>query len=469
MRSLITRLYKSAVVWSFMATLLRVGMGVFVLPLILRKMPPEQLGLWYVFGTIGGFAALLDLGFDATMTRMASYAWSGASKFVAFGVHKEEPADDGERGPNRALLGELVATLRAYYFWIGLAMLLLLSIGGGIWVWKVTAAMPSPGNMRVAWLVYAAGSSLNFISGRWPSLVTGIGRVRECQRLSLISLLTYYVFSISGLMAGVGIWALILGFLAMGAVMRTLGKHVFLSFATLPGGLPGARLHKEIFAAIWPNAWRMGLMSVGAFMITQSNTLVCSAFLGLKTTASYGISFQLVTMLVGVSSIWVTVKLPEFNQLRVQGRNNDIAAIFVNRLRISVLFYVTGALGLIFLGPKVLALIGTKTTLIPPAALAVLALIQFLEMHHSHYAALVLSENRNPFLKPALISGGCIIAASVILTPRLGIWGMLLSTGVVQACYNNWWPVKRALKGLEMDFGTYLGYLFSLPRSWKTR
>jgi len=465
MKPLFHRIFQSAVAWTFLATLLRVGSSIFVLPLILRKMPPEQLGLWYVFGTIGGFASLLDFGFEPTITRMASYAWAGSSRIIAFGIHKDE---HGCSEPNRPLLNDLVATLKAYYFWVGLAVLALLTLGGGLWVWKVTATISAATDLRLAWLVYAVGCCLNFISGRWPALLTGVGAVRESQHIGIASLLCYYTIAVSGLLAGAGIWALVLGVIGMGFLARALGKRTFRKIAVLPGGLPKAKLHRELFSAIWPNAWRMGIVSFGAFLIVQSNTLVCSAFLGLKETASYGISLQLVAMLVNLSNVWVSVKMPLINQLRVQGRSKEIATLFASRLRLTIYSYLTGVFCILFLAPVVLHALGSKTELLPLAPLALLALIQLLEMHHSHYAGLVLSENQNPFLKPALISGIAVVFLSVLLTPRLGVWGMLISTGLVQACYNNWWPVKRAVQGLGMGFSYYLRHhLFSFSL-WKT-
>jgi len=98
--------------------------------------------------------------------------------------------------------------------------------------------------------------------------------------------------------------------------------------------------------------------------------------------------------------------------------------------------------------------------------LTALTAIQFLEMHHSLYGQLVLTENRNPFLRPALISGGAIAVLSVLLTPRLGIWGMLLSTGFVQACFNNWWPIGRAIRGLDLTVRGYARYFFSFSCHW---
>jgi O-antigen/teichoic acid export membrane protein len=465
MKTLFQRVHRSAVAWSFVATLLRVGASVFVLPLVLRKMPSDQLGLWYVFGTIGGMASLLDLGFEYTIARVASYAWGGANKLVAFGFHEEDSARINAR-PNLLLLRDLVATLKAYYFYVGLGVLVLLALGGSIWIWIATKDIASANTLRAAWLVYAFGCCLNFITGRWPALLSGIGAMREAQFVSILSLTTYYLLAVGGLLAGLGIWALVLGFLGMGFVMRGLGQRFFKESAGLPQGLPAAHFHREIFEAVWPNAWRTGVVALGAFLIVQSNTLVCSVYLGLKTTASYGISFQLVAMLFGLCNVWILVKMPVINRLRVQGRNDEIVNLFVRRMRLTILSYVSGALVIVFLAPPALHLLGSKTPLIPWEQLAVLAFIRFLELHHSLYAGLVLSENHNPFLKTALYSGVAIVICSVLLTPVYGVWGMLMSAGLIQLCYSNWWPVLRALRGLGLRPADYFIHHFLSPKAW---
>jgi O-antigen/teichoic acid export membrane protein len=439
---------------------LRVGANIFVLPLILHKLPPEHLGLWYIFGAIGGFASLLDFGFEPTISRMASYAWGGATLFVAFGIHREEDTEMGTSRPNLPLLSHLVATLRAYYLGVGVAILVLLGVGGGFWIWLQTEHLADATSLRLAWLIYAVGCCLNFISGRWPALLTGINALKEGQYITILSSLVYYIVAVAGLLAGYGIWALVLATIGMGWVLRSVGRHYFHRLA-LPGGLPGAHFHRDIFSAVWPNAWRMGLVSVGSFLATKSITLICGAFLGLKTTASYGISFQLVSLLGSLSAVWVQVKIPMINQLRLQNQNEQIVKIFVSRLWLFILSYLAGTLAILFLAPEALRGIGSKTSLLSFWPLAVFTLIKFLEMHQWLYAQLVLSENYNPFLKPSLISGVATVLLGVLLTPNLGVWGLLISEGLVQACYNNWWPVLRALRGLKLDPGRYFLRFFS--------
>jgi hypothetical protein len=117
-----------------------------------------------------------------------------------------------------------------------------------------------------------------------------------------------------------------------------------------------------------------------------------------------------------------------------------IPAIFRPRLGLALFTFAAGALVLLAFGGPLLAMLNTQTQLLPASLLATLLLIQLLELHHSLYGELVYTENVNPFVKPALISGVAIIILSVLLTPRLGVWGMLLATGLVQLCFNNWWP-----------------------------
>ena len=462
-----TRLFRraaqSAVAWSFAATALRFGSALFVLPLTLRHIPPEELGLWYVFLSLGALASLLDFGFAPAVVRSSGYLWAGARKLLPFGIEsaplaeavaapQEEPRSSG---PNTVLLARLVATLRVYYAITAAFVLALLAFAGGAWVWHKSAALADAGSIRTAFIVYAFGVSLNFANSLWLYLLAGVNGVRQSQQITVVALLTYYAIAVTGLLMGLRLWALVIAIVAMGVLERLLGRTVFRRLAPLPKG----EFDRSLLRALWPNAWRTGAVTLGAYMIVQANTLICSAFLDLRTTASYGLSMQAVTLLVGVSTVWVGVKWPLINELRARGALERVATIFRNRIMLAIATYAAGGIALILAGPALLGLLKARTEFLPLALLATLTLIQFLEMHHSLYAGLVYSENMNPFLKPALISGVLIVAFSVVLTPRLGVWGLLLSTGLVQLCYNNWWPVLRGIRGLgDAGRGYWAGF-----------
>ena len=177
---------------------------------------------------------------------------------------------------------------------------------------------------------------------------------------------------------------------------------------------------------------------------------------------------QAVTLLVGVSSVWVAVKFPLIAQLRSQGRLDEIAHLFRQRIALAILTYLFGAFVLFFFGHWVLTLLHTKTQFLPAPLLATMLLIYLLEAHHSLYASLVFSENVNPFVVPAIISGTAIVTLSVLLTPKIGIWGMFLSQGIVQLSFNNWWPVVRGIRGLSVSPRAYWASFLQLAPGGRT-
>lgn len=447
LRQLVARLTKSAVIWSFTAVALRLASTILLLPLILRRIPPEHLGLWYIFLALGAVAALVDFGFAPTVSRVTAYAWAGAAELNPLGPPAAVLAT-GDSQPNYILLSRLIGTLRAYYRYVGLLLITVMGVGGGAWVWHKTASLPEANSLRIAWCVYALGACTTFMNSLWSDLLIGINGVRQSQLLMVVGQIGFYVIAITGLLLGAGIWALVLGNVVSAVTTRLLFRAAFVRLAHWTDKLPKPQIDRSIVAAMWPTAWRTGLVTIAGYSIVQANTIICSAFLDLKTTASYGLSVQLITTLVGVSSVWLQVKFPLINQLRAQGRLDAIVPLFINRMHLAIVTFAAGAVLSVWLLPTLLRMMAARTEVLPRDMLIVFFIVQFLEMHHSLYGGLVYTEHRNPFLLPAAISGVLIVSTSILLTPRIGVWGLILSAGLVQLCFNNWWAVLRAIRGL---------------------
>ena len=215
---------------------------------------------------------------------------------------------------------------------------------------------------------------------------------------------------------------------------------------------------------LWPNGWRVAAVSGGGYLTSQANTLICATFLSLKTTASYGLTLQVVTLVSAISAAWVTVNVPFINRLRAQNRNEDIARMFATRVRYAMGTYLLGATVVVLIGSRMLDFVHSKTHCIAMTPMLLLIASGFLDMHQYLYSSLVMSENHNPFVRPALISGGCAIGLSCVLTPRYGLVGMILSMLIVQSAFNYWWTVWRGVKGLNIEPARYWKNFFGLQR-----
>ncbi len=455
------RISRSALVWSFSATATRAAAGLLILPLVARVIPSEHLGLWYIFVSFQGIVTLFDVGFNPAVTRAAGYIWAGARHLTGLGIDPSARPDEHEE-PNYRLLSELIATMRAYYLAFAAVAGLVMFFAGGYWIIEKTQGLPQASSLRFAYAVFSCGVILNAMGDLWPALLAGINAVRESEKLLFGSILINYSIVAIGILSGLGLWALVLGTLCSGLFLRISGRYTLLRIL-------GARFDRTqratlaLVKTLWPMAWRTGTVTVGTFLVLSANTLICSAFLSLETTASYGLTLNLINIITYVSIIITQIKVPLVNQLRLRGENSRIIDLWIERTRLSVFVYCLGAIFLVVLGNPLLHLIDARTELLPPAQLAVFLLILGLIMHHILYAFLVVSENRNPFVIPALASGAATLVLSLLLTPHFGIWGMLIAQGSVQLSFNNWWTVWRAIRGLEISGAEYWRRYFRKP------
>lgn len=470
MKELTKRLLHSAVFWNYLTVALRSGAAILLLPLLLRKLSPDELGLWYVFLSLAGIGALLDLGFGNSLNRSAGYLWAGASRLLPVGVDANARGEAGQTGakPNFELLGCLVATMRGFYMLMGLGLFLMLEAGGGAWIWYKSTGLEHAQNIRAAWAVFAFGCALNTIGSLWPNLLTGINGVRQAQKVFLVALVANYVFSIGGLLLGLGLWGPVSGQVVMGLLNRLLGRAAFLRLAGKELVYTGRKIDFTLLRTLWPNSWRVGAVTIGIYLVIFTNTLMASVFLDLSQTASFGLSMQMSLFIAQISSVWVLVKMPLFNQLRQRGEGQAIQQTFFSRVWLFVLIYVSGSVALCYLGDWLLVnVLHARTAMLPVPQRALLLLVIGLEAHQSLYRELVLTANVNPFVRPMLLTAAASLTLICVLAPELGVWGLIIAPGLAQLLFNNWWIVLTGVKTLGLGareyVGAFLQSLFKLP------
>ena len=240
-----------------------------------------------MFLSLQGIASLFDLGFSPTVTRAAGYLWGGAKELRKFGVASVEDNRDHPE-PNYRLLSGLVATMRLDYRVFGITSGAVMLLAGGTWIWLKTEHLPDAGSLRLCYAVFVFGGFLNATGDLWPALLSGINGVRAAQKILVGSAFINLVVIVGGLLANLGIWSLVFATMGAGLFIRLAGRLAF--FETATSNLDRySRPNLHLIATLWPTAWRTGLVSLGAFLILSANTLICSAFLGLKSTASYGL------------------------------------------------------------------------------------------------------------------------------------------------------------------------------------
>lgn len=416
------------------------------LPLALRVLPPEQLGLYYTLVAVAGAALLLDMGIGAAITRSAGYAMAGASTILPWGV---APPPANPNGPNDALLSDLIEVSAWFYRGAALLAFVVLLLPGTLYAESLLMREGHPPSMFGIWWLLCLSTFIGLRFSYWSHLLVGVGLVKESARLVLLTQALTLLVTVVLLLAGAQLWSFAASGIAPAILQRFLAKRHLLGAHPRIDRRASTRLNTGLLATLLPMAWRQGVMAIGAFLILRSSQLVIGSSLPHAESASFGLSATLVSLILALTTTPVSVALPTINKLRATGDVAAISSLFLTRLYAGLAAAVVLLIALCTAGNDMLRLLGSGTFLLPPLPLAILCMVHLLEIHHGHYGSLVLTENRNPFMVPALASGIAIFFLAWHLAPQHGVMGVLLAQGAVQLAFNNWWAVLRGLKGLR--------------------
>ena len=319
------RVERSAVSWAHAVTAMR-GVGFFVVTAYaLRKLPPSDMGLWYLMLSATGLAQNVELGFGNTIGRFCSYFNTGADRVPKLGL--PEPPKSSQ--PSFAHLAGAAASARRLYPPLGLATMLAIVGIMGIWYMggRINTALDI--HHLVAFAILAVGSGINMSYHYWLGMLYGINRVRLYNQLLVIGFVINYSVAFLGIYAGMGLLALAVGQVLFNAVPRLAARYHMRRYIPRESFAAPARIP---VSDLWPVTWRAGVTNLASGIYIQGMTVFCAIVTDLETTASFGLCLQLALTLHIFSSNWLSVKCPEINVLRASGRIGTASRLIVRRI-----------------------------------------------------------------------------------------------------------------------------------------
>lgn len=432
---------KKDIIWSYIAQFFNIGAGIIILPAILKKLSSEELGIWYIFLAISSLVYLLDFGFLPTIQRNISYIFSGAEELLETGISNRV-----SKTINYKLLYDLIETSKKLYRNISLISLIILLTLGTFYIYTLVKDLNNTNQIIIAWILYILSILVNFYYYYFNALIRGKGLIAEANKIMIFSRLGFIIFSFIALNLGLGLISLTLGNIISVIIIRILSYKVFFT-KTLKENLKkqNKKIDKNLIKIIWHNASKLGLVSLGAFLILKGNTFIASKYLSLKEVAEYGLSLQLFSVLTGISSSIISVFISKISQYRVENNLKKLQEYYSLCVVINSIFFISGTISIIFIAPKFLYLLGSNTTLLSQKYLIFMGIYLFLEVTHSNASGFIVTSNNIPFVNAAIFSGIAIIVLSLILIKitNLGLWSLLISQCIVQLSYNNWkWPLE---------------------------
>lgn len=448
---------KKDVTWSYVAKLFQIGSGLVTLPLILRLLTTEEVGMNYLMLTVSSIVGLMDFGFSPQFGRNFTYVNSGARRLCREGVEEER---DGSIDWH--LLSVLISTARFVYRRLSvLALIVMLTFGTG-YIWYLTEGFTNVNNSLYIWILYSFSTYFNIYFSYYSSLLTGSGMIRESSQAAILSKSAYLVLCTLFLLLGWGLFAVVAANFIAPFVQRYVSYRAYFKpelKARLAEQTVTREDIRETFSVIWFNAKKLGINFIGAYAVNKMGMFIIGFFLPLATIGSYGLLTQLTTIVSGIANTMFVTYLPKVSNCRVTGDRPMLKRTISFSMVVGQIIMLAGALGIIFVAPYLLELIKSQTML-PSRLICVLYLvIVALELNHSEFASVISTENKIPYVVPSLVSGGVIVLLTFIALKftTLGLLGVVLVQGIVQAAYNNWrWPLW-VFRELDMSISEFYG------------
>jgi O-antigen/teichoic acid export membrane protein len=439
--------YSKELAIGYLAQALNVGAGLLLLPAILSYLSPEDVGLWFVFTTLAGLAQLLEFGFNTTIARNLTYAYSGADRIKNSGMPESFATS---HHPNLKLVAQLIATSSVIYRYVALTAGLLLFVGGSLYILTLLTPTQHIKTTLLAWILYATGQIVNFYFGYINALLHGRGSVSDSNKAIIFSRIIMILLAVATLNFGMGLLGVGIAMLISSLFGRWLAVGYINSDVNTKSALELAKVisGRLLIRELWHNSSRLGIVQISAFIIQRASILIASSFLGLAAAASFSLTTTVFLVVSNISMVAVQVRLPDLIRAQAEASIESLQKMFGDLVLLGWATFLISFLALILFGDAILSAIGANTLLLPQDQLIIFGFIMALEVNHSIAATYLTTRNTIPFLKSSIYSAAGALVLSLLFVNNFEIIGLIAAQGLVQLVYNNWkWPyqVKRQL------------------------
>ena len=351
------------IIWGYVTLFFQMASGLITLPLILKMLSAEEIGMNYLMLTVGSLVSLFDFGFAPQFGRNITYVFAGAQAL------KKEGVDIGGGSVNYRLLSTMISVAKSVYCILAVVVLLIMLTLGTAYIYKVTHGFKDVHNSLLIWIVYSISVFFKVYYTYYSSLLIGKGLIMESKKAILASNLLYIILAFVTLIMGFGL----LGISIANLIAPFIGRYLSYKFFFTPRFCyelsqyhVAANEKWALFKIIWYNAQKLGLVFIG----------------------SYAFMIQLMTVVTIVSTTFFTVSEPEFAALRVDNKREALIQKFAFTMNIYYILFLIGCICFVLLAPFILNLIDSNTTLPPFYILLLYSIVTLLENNHSCFHSL---------------------------------------------------------------------------------
>jgi O-antigen/teichoic acid export membrane protein len=424
---------------SLIANVIYTGASV---PLALHYLSATLFGLWAVVAQIGGYLTLLDFGVNSSVARLLV-------------DHKDDL--------NGGMYGSLLKSAGVVFAAQGLVVLAIGIIGSPMLASLVGVNDSLRPAFSLLMIVQCAVLATAFLTKPFYLTLWSHQRSDVVNYTTIGSLLTNLVILWLGFVSGLGIIAFPLSQLAGLIVNTSVTATMSRSLGLLPRRECWGRVNSQTFREIFSFSRDIFLLGIAAQIISASQVIMVSRFLGLEAAATWSIctkAFQFAQQIVYRIFDFSEAAFSEMVVRReIERFKHRYASIVALTASAAVLFAILGMAansGLVhfWTGGRI------SWNFTCDVAAAIFLVVSSVDRTYAYIVILLKDIGVYRFV--SLLEAGLVIAGGSLLGPRLGFVGIFIASIVSSILCSGLYGAYRTAKYLRLS-------LIEITAGWLTR
>lgn len=405
--------------------------------LLVNALPQSVVGLWFLFLSIGGYLLFFDLGISPTLGREISFC---------IGDSTLSESQRAER------IGCLIRSCAGAFAAIS-ALLCVAGMTGG-WAYLATI---TPGSLltqvRWAWAIFVAGTSLSIVGEVWLASLYGMGQVATEKLIRSVGPVLWLMLTVVALRTRSGLPGLAVAWLAQAVITRLIARGVLNK--SQPSVLSVGRFDFALIRKMAVPSMQYAAIMLGGILILQTDNIVIASMLGTAEIPGYQAVAKLVTLMMSLSMMIVITSAPFLAKAHARQDVTEIKRLLNRNLRFSLSIMAGIACFLSYFADRIIAVWLGPHHFVGFGVVWALVAVMLLEGHHSAMAAATIATGKLPFVAPALLAGVLNIVASIYLARHHGLLGVALGTLCAQVVTNNWYVPFYTMRLFKISFSEH--------------
>ena len=402
-------------------------------PVVLHALGQARFGLWVALVAAVSFTGLLDFGFSQAVARFS-------------GEHRA-------RHDSKAVEAFIVATGAAYIIAFVLVLLATAAIGT---VFPLIVHVPSAD--RGAVLIGAMLVGLATALGLWMAFFGTILHAHQKLPAANTIRAAYWVcFTVLTVIAALRGWGIV--GLAGAMAASAAGSCVAL-LLLVRRTLPELRIRRPqptyLRQALRYSLF-MFMVSAGAAVIFETDTLVIAGFLGAAAVTSYAIALRLTRGLTAFLHKVPDVLFPFYAGMQAAGDRRRLRENYLLSARLELVGAAAVMLGLAFAWrPLIAAWVGPSSVVGSAVFALALTLLLFESLVHPAAVLAAATGGERRMATINIAEAVLNLGLSIAFVIRFGVVGVIGATVLAQALTNLWFLPGWAMRSLQLSVRQYV-------------